>query len=326
MPFFDMPLHELSTYRPEVNIPDDFDGFWAETLAAARQHPLNPVFERINYHLSAVEIYDVTFSGYAGQRIKGWLVLPSHRSEKLPCMVEYLGYGGGRGFGFEYLTFAAAGYAHLVMDTRGQGSSWRQGDTPDLTTDGDNPQFPGFMTRGILSRETYYYRRVFTDGVRAVEAARSHPAIDPNRIVVTGGSQGGGITIAVAALIPDIVAAMPDVPFLCAYRRAISLVDTAPYSELTAYLRTHRDRGETVFNTLRYFDGVHFAARCTIPALYSVALMDTICPPSTVFAAYNHLNAAKEIRVYDYNGHEGGGAYHTLEKLDYLSTLWGSHL
>jgi len=322
MAFFDLSLDALQTYRPELKSPADFDTFWRRTLDETRQYDLNPQFSPVNYSLTLVDIYDVTFAGYAGQSVKGWLVLPKQHEGKLPCVVEYLGYGSGRGFGFEHLLFASAGYAHFVMDTRGQGSVWRHGDTPDLAIDGDNPQFPGFMTRGILNPETYYYRRVFADAVRAVELVRSHPAIDVSRIAVTGGSQGGGISIAVAGLVPDLTAVMPDVPFLCEYQRATSLVDTAPYSEIASYLKIHRDKLETVFNTLAYFDGVHFAARSKTRALYSVALMDTICPPSTVFAAYNHLDAPKQIAIYDYNGHEGGGSHHALEKLNFLSELW----
>ena len=144
------------------------------------------------------------------------------------------------------------------------------------------------MTRGILNPNTYYYRRVFTDAVRAIEAARSHPAVDAAKILLTGGSQGGGIVLAAAGLAPDVFAIMPDVPFLCQYRAATELTDSAPYSEISSYCKTHRDQVETVFRTLAYFDGAHFAARASAPALFSVGLMDDICPPRTVFAAYNH--------------------------------------
>src|SRR5262249_22155289 len=154
-------------------------------------------------------------SGYGGQPIKGWFIVPRGSTRPLPCVVEYIGYGGGRGLPLDWLLFPSAGYAHFVMDTRGQGSTWRQGDTPDLETEGGNAQYPGWMTRGILSPATYYYRRVFTDAVRAVEAARGRPEVDPEKIVLTGPSQGGGITLAAAGLVPDVLAAMPDVPFLC---------------------------------------------------------------------------------------------------------------
>ncbi len=201
---FDLPLEQLRTYLPPRNEPADFDAFWAATLAEARRFPLAAEFTPIEAGLRLVETFDVTFRGYGGQPVKGWLLLPRERSGALPCVVEYIGYGGGRGHPLDWLLWSTAGYAHLVMDTRGQGSAWRVGDTPDPELDGGNPQYPGFMTRGVLDPRTYYYRRVFTDAVRAVEAARSYPAVDGRRVAVTGGSQGGGITLAVAGLVPDL--------------------------------------------------------------------------------------------------------------------------
>jgi cephalosporin-C deacetylase len=248
--------------------------------------------------------------------------VPSQRKGKLPCTVEFIGYGGGRSFPIDWLVWSSAGYANFVMDTRGQGSTWSPGDTPDLYADGGNAHYPGNMTNGILDPKHYYYRRVFTDAVRAIEAARAHPGVDATQIAVTGISQGGGLTIAAAGLVPDVVAAMPDVPFLCHYRRATELVDTYPYKEIADYCHTHRDKVETVFNTLSYFDGVNFAARASAKALFSTALMDQVCPPSTVYAAFNYWNAEKNIKVYPYNGHEGGGSYQTIEKLKFIKNIW----
>lgn len=323
MPFFDLPLDQLEQYQPPRKEPEDFDAFWKLTLDEAQQHPLNPVFEPVDYGLQTLYTYDVTFSGYRGQRIKGWLLLPRTRASGLPCVVQYIGYGGGRGFPLNWLLWPSAGYATLVMDTRGQGSVWQNGDTPDLPADGDNPSVPGFMTRGILSPYTYYYRRVFTDAVRAIATARSHAAVDGERIAVTGGSQGGGISLAVAGLVNNVQAVMPDVPFLCQYRRATQLVNTAPYNEISKFCQTHRDEVATVFETLSYFDGLNFAARATAPALFSVGLMDDICPPSTVYAAYHHYAGRKQIKVYEYNNHEGGGTYQAIEQLHFLTELWG---
>lgn len=323
MAFFDMPLDQLREYRPKLHTPADFDTFWANTLAEARSGPLDARFKQVDNHLKLVDSFDVTFNGYGGQPIKAWLTMPRDRVEPLPCIVEYIGYGGGRGLPIDHLVWANAGFAHLLMDTRGQGSVWRQGDTPDLP-DGANPFVPGFMTQGILDPATYYYRRVFTDGVRAVEAARSYAAIDADRIALTGGSQGGGIAIAVAGLVPDVQAVLPNVPFLCGFRRAISIVDTKPYSEITQYLSIHRGKAEQVWHTLNYFDGTHFAPKITAIARFSVGLMDTICPPSAVFGAYNHVAAAdKDITIYEYNNHEGGASHHTQVNLRYLRELWG---
>jgi len=320
---FDMPLKQLKTYLPPREEPPDFDAFWQQTLAEARSFPLDAVFEPVDYGLRTVETFDVTFNGYGGQPIKGWFLLPRQRSGPLPCVVEYIGYSGGRGFPTDWLLWSSAGYAHLVMDTRGQGYNNRlQGDTPDCELAGSNPQYPGFMTRGVLDPKTYYYRRVFTDGVRAVEAARSHPDVDAGRIAITGRSQGGGITVAIGGLAPSVAVVMPDVPFLCHFRRATTVTDAHPYSEIVEYCKAHRDQVDAVFQTLSYFDGMNFAARSKGQALFSVALMDLICPPSTVFAAYNHFAGPKDIRIYRFNDHEGGGNFQQVEQVKFLTTIW----
>jgi cephalosporin-C deacetylase len=321
MAFFDLSLKELQAYCPERDEPADFDSFWKSTLEGTRAFPLHATFEKVDYGLLAQETFDVTFNGFGGQPVKGWLILPSQRKGNIPCVVEYIGYGGGRAFPIDWLLWSSAGYAHFVMDTRGQGSTWSAGDTPDLYADGGNAHYPGSMTKGILDPKHYYYRRVFTDAVRAIEAARNHPEVDASQIAVTGGSQGGGITIAAAGLVPEVVAAMPDVPFLCHYRRATEIVDSYPYKEIAEFCHTQRDKVETVFNTLSYFDGINFSAHARAKALFSTGLMDQVCPPSTVYAAYNHWAGEKDIKVYPYNGHEGGASYQTVEKLKFLKSM-----
>jgi cephalosporin-C deacetylase len=327
MALFDKPLDELRIYTPAREEQGDFEAFWADTLAASRGYDLNAQFVPVDSGLRMLEVFDVTYNGYGGQPVKGWLILPAVREQPLPVVVEYIGYGGGRGLPIDWLLYATAGYAHFVMDTRGQGSAWSKGDTPDLESDGGNPQFPGFMTRGVLDPKTYYYRRVFTDAVRAVEAAMGHEWVDEMRVAVTGGSQGGGIALAVAGLSPLVLddavkVAMPDVPFLCHYRRATEIVDTHPYQEIVRFCKVQRDQIDTVFRTLSYFDGVNFAARATAQSLFSVAMMDDICPPSTVFAAYNHYQGPKDIRVWAFNNHEGGQTFQNAAKLQFLHDRW----
>lgn len=320
----DLPLADLRKYTPERDEPGDFDEFWSVTLGQAREKGTPARFTPYDAGLATVDVYDVTFSGFDGQPVRGWFLTPRGAAGPLPCVVEYIGYGGGRGLAHERLFWSAAGYANLIMDTRGQGSAgWASGDTPDPDPSGA-AQTPGFMTRGVTDPQTYYYRRVFTDAVRAVDAAREHPTVDPAKVVVTGGSQGGGITIAAAGLSEGIVAAMPDVPFLCHYKRATEITDANPYQELVTYARTHRDLAGKVFETLRYFDGVNLAARATAPTLFSVALMDAVCPPSTVFAAYNHwAGEKKDITIWPYNGHEGGAGFNQQAQREFLSSLLG---
>jgi cephalosporin-C deacetylase len=317
MALFDLPLPELRAYRSASAEPEDFDAFWTKTLEEARGHDLDARFEVVPTGLRTVDVHDVTFAGFGGHPVKGWLILPAGTEEPLPLVVEFLGYGGGRGLPHTHLLWASAGYAHFVMDTRGQGSGWATGDTPDPV--GSAPSYPGFLTRGIEDPHEYYYRRVFTDAVRAIEAARSHPLTDASRTAAVGASQGGGITLAAAGLVPDLAAVAPDVPFLCDFPRATTLTDREPYREVGHYLKTHRGRSEQAARTLAYFDGVHFAARGRAPALFSVAMEDQTCPPSTVFAAFNaYAHEDKQIEVYDFNDHEGGGPFQEAARLRWL--------
>jgi cephalosporin-C deacetylase len=318
VPQFDLSLEKLESYRPEPTAEPDFDGFWTETLDRARMHDLEATFTPAAYKLETVEVLDVRYSGWNGERIAGWLILPRYRSGPLPTVVEFIGYGGGRSLPYENLIFSAAGYAHFIMDTRGQGSTWGPGVTPDPDPEPGTGQHPGFMTRGIGDPRTYYYRRLITDAVRAVDAARAHPAVDDARVAVYGRSQGGGLALAAAALATDVAAALPDVPFLCHYRRAVEITDRAPYSEIATYLGIRRDSVDQTFRTLSYFDGINFASRALAPAMFGVALMDDVCPPSTIYAAYNRYAGPKDIRVWPYNGHEGGQVFHVDEVLDFL--------
>jgi cephalosporin-C deacetylase len=325
---FDLPLDELQRYRPDLPEPEDFDEFWTSTLDEAREHELDVRLDPVDSGLVAVRTWDVSFNGFGGHPIRGWLHIPRSglmtATGKLPAVVEYQGYGGGRGLPHEFVFWATAGYAHFVMDTRGQGSGWAAGDTPDPA--GSGPAHPGFMTRGILNAHDYYYRRVFVDAVRAVAAVREHDAIDSAEIIVTGVSQGGGIALAVAGLQQDIAAVMPDVPGLCNWPRTIEITDRTPAAEITNYLKVHRDQRHEALRTLSYFDCALLSRRARAPALFSVALMDQVCPPSTVYAAYNAYTGPKAIRVYPDNEHEGGGRFHQAKQLSWLRELFANEL
>lgn len=315
--FTDLPEAELRTYRSGQIDPPDFDSFWAATLAQTREFDLALSVVPVESGLRTVDVFDVTFSGFGGQRVRAWLRLPAGVSQPLPAVVEFVGYGGGRGHAVENLFWASASFAHLQMDTRGQGSIWSPGDTAD--PQGSAPSAPGVMTRGIESPETYYYRRLMTDAVRAIDAARSLPAIDADRVSVLGFSQGGGLALAVAGLVEGLQAVFPFVPFLCDFPRATTITDDDPYREIGRYLAVHRDKAAVVQNTLSYFDGVNFARRATAPAWFSTALMDSTCPPSTVFAAFNAYRGDKQITVWPYNGHEGGQIEDELAALRVLA-------
>ena len=315
MPFPDLWPDQVAAYRSGAVCPKDFDAFWATTLAEVRDFALDATFAPVAAGLPVFDIRDVSFAGWGGTRVKAWYIAPKGGASEV--VVKYIGYNGGRGFAHEHLFWPATGRGVLVMDTRGQGAGWAVGGTADPV--GSEPSQSGFMTKGIGSRETYFYRRVFSDAVRSVEVARGIAGV--KRVAVCGGSQGGGIALAVAGLVEGLWAVMPDVPYLCDFARSIVVAARDPYLEIARYLAVHRDKEAAVLATLSYFDGVHFAARATAPALFSVALMDTICPPTSVYGAYHAYGGPKEMAVYTYNDHEGGGAFQERRQREWLATL-----
>lgn len=323
MAFLDLPLADLESFVADTREPDDLADFWDTTLRQARAAAGSVTVEPADTGLVAVTVDDVTFPGFAGDPVRAWLTRPASSDGELPVIVEYVGYGGGRGLPHEHTLWATAGYAHLVMDTRGQGSTWGNGGhTPD--PHGSGPAAPGYLTRGLQRPEDHYFRRVLTDAVRAVDAVAEIDGLDPTRVVVKGSSQGGGLALGVAGLVPGLRGVVASVPFLCAFERAIAVTDLAPYGELRQWLAVHRDKAEEALTTLAYVDAANLVTRATAPALMSVALMDATCPPSTIYTAYHRYAGPKEIDVYPYNGHEGGQGFEFPRQLAWVRDVVAS--
>ncbi|GAA2302836.1 acetylxylan esterase [Streptomyces kunmingensis] len=323
MPAFDLPLDALRRHRPELDEPADFDAFWAATLHAA-EHPEPLIRARpADNGLRLVESWDVTFRGFAGDPVHAWYSRPAGAPQLLPGVVEFAGYGRGRGLPHERLTWANAGYAHLLMDNRGQGDQYGNGGaTPDPHAQA--PGGPGPIVRGLLDPYDHHYRRLITDAVCAVAALRALPGVDRDRVAAAGNSQGGGVALAVAGLVPDLAAALVTAPLLCGIRRALDLTDAGPYGEIAAYLAVHRGAESAAYRTLSYVEGASFARRAQAPAHFGVGLRDTVCPPSGAFAAYHRYgeltgqDPEREIHAYPFNGHEGGDAVHVRRQLAWL--------
>jgi len=310
---FDFPLPKLREYRPPLTRQPDFVSFWAQTLREAAG-PLEADVRPVEYPVPEVQVFDVRYAGFRGARIGGWYVLPRRETMRppLPALVFYHGYSGSRSDVFSYLPWALQGYAVLAVDVRGQSGVSTD---PGAYSMG---HVRGWMTKGILDEREYYYRGVYVDCVRAIDVLCAQPEVDVTRIGVTGGSQGGGLTLAVAGLDRRPALAMADVPFLCHFERPLEISDAYPYREIADFLRRYPGTDERVFRTLSYFDGMNLAADIACPTLVTVGLEDTVCPPSTVFAAYNWIEAPKNIDVFRYYAHEVPGT-HSVTKLTWAS-------
>ena len=270
--------------------PDDYDAFWAEALDGARRHPLDLRLDPVDTGLTAIDVFDVSFAGYDGRSVRGWLRLPHHRTGPVPAIVHANGYGAGRLSPIDDLTWPAAGFAQLIVDTHGQGG----GST-------------GHLLEGILEPRSSYYRGVFVDAARAVDALRALDDVDASRVAAIGNSQGGGIALGVGALVPDLVAVLAQAPFLTAAPVGLRFAAQGPWLELRAYLTEHPERADAVARTLAYVDGVTSARHATAPGWISDGLSDDIGPPETARAAADAYAAPVVFREWPGAGHEAGG-------------------
>jgi len=316
---FDKPLAELWTYQGINPRPDDFDAFWRQALA--EMHALDPQVELrpAPFQVPYAECYDLFFTGVGGSRIHAKYLRPKGPVTPHPAVLQFHGYSGNAGDWSDKLSFVALGFSVAAMDCRGQG-----GLSEDLGGIRGNT-LRGHIIRGLDDDPArFMYRQIYLDTAQLARIVGSFEEVDTQRIGAMGGSQGGALTLACAALFPDLKLAAPVYPFLCDFQRVWEM-DRAEraYEELKTYFRNFDPlhlREREVFTKLGYIDIQYLAPRIRARVMMACGLMDEICPPSTQFAAYNKITSEKEVVIYPDYGHETlpGFADKTLE---FLSTL-----
>ncbi|HEX8524547.1 MAG TPA: acetylxylan esterase [Tepidisphaeraceae bacterium] len=299
----DMPLDQLRKYLPPLYRESDFESYWKTTITQALNQPINA--ELIPYDLPTrgVQCYAVRFDGFQGGRLAGWYLRPDAPSSalshgKMPGMCVYHGYSGRAPRPLDLLNIAQQGICVLSMDCRGQ-----NGQSQDAAVYPEG-YFMGWMTQGIREPNKYYYRYVYADAVRALELLARREEVDESRLAITGVSQGGGLTLATAALSDHPILALPDIPFLCDYPRATSIAAAGPYPEIPSFLKVHPTLLDQAFRTLSYCDCLNLAPWIKCKTVISNCLWDDVCPPSTIFAVYNHMTCEKRMEIYPYHKHE----------------------
>jgi len=324
MALVDMPLEKLKEYRPELTKKDDFDDFWQETRRASDSEPLNYKMEKIDYIVKDINAYKVFYDGFGKAKICGYYLTPRKGNGPFPVILFFHGYNGNKGAISEYLKWVFLGFAVMAIDVRGQ-----SGESIDNKVY-PPPSVNGYMTKGIFSKSDYYYRGVYMDCLRAIDFLSTQELIDINRLCVAGASQGGGLSLAATSLDnrPKLVIAM--IPYLCHFERAIEIAEAfenITYNEFKSIANFYPEREREMYNTLSYFDNLNLCKNIKAKVFISVGLRDTCCPPSTVFAVYNHIESEKKIDVYPFYGHEFGLASAYQEKmLAYIMNEVGSML
>ncbi len=305
MPMIDFPIDQLVIYSGRNPKPNDFDTYWdrglAEMQAIDPQIQLTPA----RFQAPQADCFDMHFTGIGGARIYAKLLKPKAlKAGAHPAVCMFHGYSANSGDWLDKLAWAGAGYIVAAMDCRGQGG--RSEDIiPVLGT-----THTGHIVRGLddPNPDKLLFRSIFLDAAQLAGIVMSMTEVDPNRVFATGGSQGGGLTLACAALEPRIAKLASQYPFLCDYQRVWEMDQAKDaYKELSSYFRRHDPRHERqneIFTRLGYIDCQHLASRIKGETLMAIGLMDTVCPPSTQFAAYNKLTCKKRTAIYPDFAHE----------------------
>ena len=283
-----------SEYQLTLKMPSDFDAFWANVMAGAAQVPLNPSLTPVPMRSDDdVEVFEAHYDSLDGLTIAGWYCLPRQRNGPLPTIVVYPGYISEPTLPKDW---ARQGYAAFGAAPRGKLRSNSR----------FNPGYPGLLTHNITDKHTYGYKGFYVDAVRVIDFLLAQPEVDPKRIGLTGGSQGGALTILVAALRNDVIAAAaPQAPYLCGYMDSAKLTHTYPYEEMNEYMHLHPGSEQAVANTLDYYDLVNFAPRITCPIMVNIGLQDDVVPPETGYAVFNAISSIdKKLFAYDGYGHD----------------------
>ncbi len=209
-----------------------------------------------------------------------------------PAILLFHGYSGDSGDWSDKLGYVAQGYTVAALDCRGQAGLSEDNASITGTT------FHGHIIRGLDealrgSPEKLLFRQIFLDTAQLARIILDMPDVDPGRVYATGASQGGALTVVCAALEPRIKRAAPVYPFLSDYKRVWEIDEAKDaYAELQEYFRRfdpQHPRQDAIFEKLGYIDIEFLAPRIKAEVLWGIGLMDTICPPSTQFAAFNKI-------------------------------------
>lgn len=283
--------YEPEKMTTESDTPIDMVDFW--NRAKHELEAVNPQYKLTKIDSlckSKVDCYLVEMRSLGNVLVRGWLVSPKKRG-KYPAILSVQGYSSNLKPNYN---FQDDNVVSLSLNIRGHGNS----------KDNVNPGFPGYLLYQIEDKEQYIYRGAYMDCVRAVDFLYSFADVDTARVAVEGGSQGGALTFATAALCGNrIKAAVPHVPFLSDFPEYLKVAKW-PTSEWSLYAENHPEFGlKGILGTLRYFDIKNLAPWITAPVFMGVGLVDVTCPPRINFAAYNNLKVEKRYLVFPESGH-----------------------
>ncbi len=284
---------EPEKIQPTVKDPADFESFWNNAIAEARKINLDPRMTLLPERCtSEADVYHISFQNDRfASRIYGMLAIPK-KPGKYPAILKVPG-AGIRPYSGD-TRMAAPGF--IVLDIGIHGIPVNL--DPQVYFDLNGGALAGYNSVKMNDPNTHYYKRVYIGCVRAVDFIFNLPEFNGKDIAVTGGSQGGALTIVTAGLDTRIKYAAALYPALC---------DHTGYLNKRAggwphYFRNAEPKPGEV-ETLGYYDVVNFARRVKAPGYYTWGFNDLTCPPTSMYSAYSVISAPKELYIYQETGH-----------------------
>ncbi len=296
----DMPLEELERYTGSTPCPADFDIFWDKALeemrAAVPEVELIPSdFVKVPF----AECFDLYFTGVGGARIHAKYLRPKASPQLCPAVLKFHGYAWHSGDWHDKLNYVAMGFCVAALDCRGQGGMSE--DTGCIK----GPTLRGHIIRGINdSPEKMLFRQIYLDTAQLANIVMGFPEVDESYVCTTGESQGGALALVCAALEPRIAKAAPVHPYLSDFKRYWYLDAQDEIREYFRFFDPMHLREKEIFKKLGYIDIQNLVKRIKAEVLFATGLLDQVCPPSTQFAAYNKIPAAKQMLLFHDYAHE----------------------
>lgn len=284
---------EPEKIKPTTNLPDDFKAFWNDAKQKLADVPVKATITFLpERSTEKVNVYQVQINSIDNSHVYGMLTMPKEKGQ-YPAILKVPGAGIRPYYGD--IGLAEKGFISLEIGIHGIPVN-----LPDqVYTDLRNGALDNYWTINLDDKDEYYYKRVYLGCVRAVDFIFSLPEFDGSNIGVVGGSQGGALSIVTAGLDSRIKFLGSFYPALC---------------DLTGYLHERAGGWPHMFrddftNTLqkvetsKYYDVVNFARFVSVPGMYSWGYNDNVCPPTSYYAAYNVINADKEIFLVPETAH-----------------------
>ena len=276
------------TLKPSPTRPADFETYWS--FALAELAAIEPDYKlTLSPELSThkVEVFEVEMRSLNNVRIRGFYTKPKEKTG-IPAVLHVQGYSSNMlPFGLDENMSA------FYLNIRGHGNS-----REDV-----NPGFPGFLLSGLNDKNQYIYRGAYMDCIRAMDFLCSRAEVDTTRLAVEGGSQGGALSIATAALDKRVKFCLPDVPFLSNFRLYFDIASW-PAGEFRAQIFKTGKKWDDIYNVLDYIDVTNHAPNVNCPVIMGVGLFDDVCPAAINFSAFNNLSSLdKSYHLYPSSGH-----------------------